>query len=70
MTGLELDGPKASVITDHAFVPKGEWYTTCGYVRERTISSRSRRCGLAEAAHRESTLTHTAKVVVEHEVTE
>jgi hypothetical protein len=33
-----------SGVTDHAFEPKGEWYTLC------------RHCNLAESAHRETTL--------------
>jgi hypothetical protein len=34
-----------SQITDHAFEPRGEWYTLCKH------------CRLSEAAHRETTLT-------------
>lgn len=33
-----------SGITDHAFEPRGEWYTLC------------RHCGLAQAAHAETTV--------------
>lgn len=33
-----------SQITDHAFEPKGEWWSLCEH------------CNLAESAHRESTL--------------
>jgi hypothetical protein len=33
-----------SGVTDHAFVPRGAWYTLC------------RICGLAQAAHRETTV--------------
>lgn len=32
-----------SIVTDHAFTPKGEWWTLCGH------------CNLAESAHRETT---------------
>lgn len=34
-----------SQVTDHAFEPRGEWYTLCKY------------CRLSEAAHQETTLT-------------
>lgn len=34
-----------SRITDHAFTPRGEWYTLCKF------------CHLSEAAHVETTLT-------------
>jgi len=33
-----------SNIVDHPFVPRGEWYTLCLH------------CGLAESAHKETTL--------------
>ena len=33
-----------SLIVDHAFEPKGEWYTLCKH------------CNLSEAAHKETTL--------------
>lgn len=36
-----------AIITDHAFVPRGEWWSLCGYEG----------CGLSEAAHAETTLT-------------
>lgn len=32
-------------IDDHPFEPRGEWYTLCKH------------CGLAEAAHKETTIT-------------
>lgn len=35
-----------SGITDHAFEPKGLWYTLCS------------RCNLAESAHAETTVKH------------
>ena len=35
-----------SGVTDHAFTPKGMWYTLCS------------RCNLAESAHRETTVNH------------
>lgn len=41
----ENDDP--AIISDHAFEPRGEWYTLC----------RHPGCGLAEAAHKETTLT-------------
>lgn len=47
-----LDGPGASAITDHAFVPRAEWWSQCV------------RCGLSEAAHVASQLlpeTHVAE---------
>lgn len=40
---LEFDEAPA-IISDHAFEPKGAWYTQC------------RRCGLAMAAHSTSTV--------------
>lgn len=62
MTELEQDGPKSSAITDHAFVPRGEWWTTCGHEIGRQLRgpmqpSRPIVCGLAEAAHQSTTLT-------------
>jgi len=33
-----------SVISDHSFEPKGEWYTLCKH------------CNLAESAHKETTV--------------
>ena len=33
-----------SITTDHAFVPKGEWWSLCKY------------CNLAESSHKETTL--------------
>ena len=35
-----------SGVTDHAFEPKGLWYTLCS------------RCNLAESAHAETTVNH------------
>jgi hypothetical protein len=35
-----------SVITDHPFIPKGEWWSLCGHEN----------CNLAESAHAETTL--------------
>lgn len=40
-------------VTDHAFVPKDKWWTVC------------RTCGLAEAAHRDTTrVTYTPDIDV------
>lgn len=39
------DTKAASHITDHAFEPKGAWWTLC------------RHCNIAEAAHRDTKLT-------------
>lgn len=44
MEGGEVtDTAKASIVTSHAFVPKGEWWNLCEH------------CNLGEAAHRETT---------------
>jgi hypothetical protein len=63
---FELDTHAVSAITDHAFVPRGEWWTVCGqYVPNRAkwacnplaeANYAMRRCGLAEAAHASTTL--------------
>lgn len=34
-----------SIVSDHPFEPKGEWWTLCGYMG----------CNLAESAHSETT---------------
>jgi len=34
----------ASIVTDHAFEPKGDWYTLCKH------------CNLGESAHRETSI--------------
>lgn len=44
-----------SAITDHAFVPRGAWYTVCKH------------CGLAEAAHKFSTIDQLAEIKADHE---
>jgi hypothetical protein len=36
---MKAEGEAPAIITGHAFVAEGEWWTTC------------RHCGLAEAAH-------------------
>lgn len=41
----------SSAINDHAFIPKGEWYTLCGHPK-----SDGKICNLAESAHTETTL--------------
>jgi hypothetical protein len=41
---MNAEGDAPAIITTHAFVPEGEWWTTC------------RHCGLAEAAHLRSEL--------------
>lgn len=41
-----------SGITDHAFVPRGEWYTLC------------LQCGFAQAAHAETTVDQLAEMRV------
>jgi rubrerythrin len=41
---METDSLHASVITSHAFEPKGAWYTLCLH------------CNLGEAAHRTTTV--------------
>lgn len=38
-----------SIIQDHAFKPKGEWFTLCEH------------CNLAESAHNETTLRPSQK---------
>lgn len=43
-----------SAITDHAFVPRGEWYTLC------------ESCGLAEAAHFTSTIDSHEEMMDSH----
>lgn len=43
-----------SGITDHAFEPRGEWYTLCAY------------CGLAEAAHAETTVDSFVEIQADH----
>lgn len=47
-----------SQITDHAFEPRGEWYTLCKH------------CRLAESAHAETTLTGQEHLHISHEVVE
>lgn len=39
------DGPGASAVTDHAFAPRGEWWTRCKH------------CNLAEAAHMRTSMS-------------
>lgn len=39
-----------AIISDHAFVPRAEWWSLC------------RVCGLAEAAHDETTVDHNKRV--------
>jgi hypothetical protein len=65
------DGPKVSSVSDHSFVPRGEWFTVCGHGVARPLRDVhpfDRRspalsgeillpCGLAEAAHLTTTLT-------------
>lgn len=41
-----LHDESPSIITDHPFVPRREWWTLCGHEG----------CGLGEAAHSETTL--------------
>jgi hypothetical protein len=73
----ELDTAAAAIVTNHAFVPRGEWYERCGHVgRDRTAyrfdHSEFRYvgvpCGLAEAAHAATTLSHP-RTVIDHEGT-
>lgn len=40
-----------SAISDHAFIPKGEWYTLCGHRK-----AGDNPCNMAESAHKETTL--------------
>lgn len=40
-----------SIVSDHPFAPKGEWFTLCGYYYPGTTN----RCNLAESAHYETT---------------
>lgn len=42
-------GNDEAIISDHAFEPRGEWWSLCKH------------CPLAEAAHAETTLTHHDK---------
>jgi hypothetical protein len=44
-----------SVIDDHAFVPRGEWWSLCGHMKEG-----EKLCNLAESRHKETTITHPA----------
>lgn len=44
-----------SAVMDHPFVPKGAWYTRC------------RDCGLAEAAHKFTTIDSIDEIKAEHE---
>jgi hypothetical protein len=43
-----------SNITDHAFEPRGEWYTLC------------RHCGFARAAHQDSTIDADEEIAKDH----
>lgn len=57
-----LDTGVASHIIDHAFMPKGsiaegEWWTTCGHEFEDSTI-----CNMAEAAHRDTTLTEKDRI--------
>lgn len=40
-----------SIISDHPFEPKAEWWTLCGH-----YNADGTRCNLAESAHTETTL--------------
>lgn len=42
-------------IKDHAFEPRGAWYTRCKH------------CGLAQAAHSETTIDQLAEIKADHE---
>lgn len=44
-----------SAVMDHPFVPRGAWYTKC------------RDCGLAEAAHKFTTIDSLAAIQADHE---
>lgn len=56
---LEVDGPGASAIVDHPFVPRDQWWSVCGHEYGRRLPFKDNRhsCGLAEAAHASTTLT-------------
>jgi hypothetical protein len=59
---MSLDSSGASAITDHPFVPSGAWYSLCGLVVFRPDERVNfRPCGLAEAAHAATTLSHQPK---------
>mgnify|MGYP000311772887 CR=1 FL=1 len=49
---MSTDTSASSHITDHAFTPRGEWWTVCGV------------CGIAEAAHERTTLLKDGLEVV------
>jgi hypothetical protein len=62
----QLDTAAAAIVTDHAFVPRGEWWTVCGKLVCKWTSTDGLRsnflpCGLAEAAHASTTLSHEPK---------
>lgn len=53
----EPEGAGPSHITDHAFVPKGEWYTLCGHITKIGDSlATTEICNMSEAAHAATTL--------------
>lgn len=43
-----------AIINDHAFEPRGQWWSLCKY------------CGLAQAAHSESTINTQEEIEQEH----
>lgn len=48
------DNETPSAITDHPFTPRGEWFTVCEH------------CGLAEAAHVDTTIDSLAEIRADH----
>lgn len=51
---IETDEAPA-IINDHAFEPRGEWYTVCKH------------CGLAAAAHSETSIDDLEEIRADHE---